>query len=109
MYQPYSAHHDPHSHQHQVIYQMEPGTVQALHSIRDRVQHMGRMYKDRHVRVQTIDGQVYDGIIVNVDRCHLYLYTRPLQEPRALSGAYYNNVILPLVLYELLVITLLYT
>ncbi|WP_148277786.1 acetyl-CoA acetyltransferase [Paenibacillus popilliae] len=109
MNQPYSTHHYPHPHLRQVIYQMEPGTVQALYSIRDRVQHMGRMYKDRHVRVQTIDGQVHDGIIVNVDRCHLYLYTRALTEQRGLSEAYYNNVILPLVLYELLVITLLYT
>ncbi|MDU5144921.1 MAG: acetyl-CoA acetyltransferase [Paenibacillus dendritiformis] len=109
MHQPYSAHHCPYPQQHQVIYQMEPGTVQALYSLRDRVKHMGRMYKDRHVRVQTIDGQVYEGIIVNVDRCHLYLYTRMLTDQRALGGAYYNNVILPLVLYELLVITLLST
>lgn len=32
-----------------------------------------------------------------------------LTDQRALGGAYYNNVILPLVLYELLVITLLST
>ncbi|NGP61123.1 acetyl-CoA acetyltransferase [Paenibacillus thiaminolyticus] len=109
MYQSYSAHHSSSPHQ-QAIYQAEPSTVQTLHSIRARVQYVGHMYKKRYVRIQTIDGHVYDGVIVNVDQGFLYLHTRMPMERRAFPGsASYSDVILPLVLYQLLVISLLYT
>lgn len=60
----------------------------------------GHMHK--HVRVQTIDGHVYEGTTINIDRSILYLQVTMHKE-----RAY--NAILALVLYELLVITLLYT
>ncbi|MCE5171689.1 acetyl-CoA acetyltransferase [Paenibacillus profundus] len=83
--------------------------VQAMHSAREKVHHVCNMYKDRHVRVQTVDGQVYDGVISNVDRDYLYLHTQHPMPQRSLYGSYYfnNDVILPLVLYNLLVISLL--
>ncbi len=67
----------------QAIYQAEPSTVQTLHSIRERVQYVGHMYKKRYVRIQTIDGHVYDGVIVNVDQGFLYLHTRIPMDRRA--------------------------
>ncbi|MCY9513079.1 acetyl-CoA acetyltransferase [Paenibacillus apiarius] len=94
--------------QQQLVYQADPATVQAMQSAREKVHHVGNMYKHRYVRVQTMDGQVYDGVIVNVDRDHIYLQTQHPMQQRSLYGSfYYNDVILPLVLYNLLVISLL--
>jgi hypothetical protein len=98
--------------QEQVVYQAEPGFVQTLQSIRINIHGLCGMYKSRMVRVQTVDGMTHEGIIVHVDARHLYLSVSQMGHQRAFGypyggGYYYNNVILPLVLYELLLITLL--
>ncbi|MBH5318679.1 acetyl-CoA acetyltransferase [Paenibacillus sp. GSMTC-2017] len=69
------------------------------------LKHCGS-HMHKHVRVQTLDGHIYEGMILHVDRSILYLQIM-MQDPRSFVNPY--NVILPLVLYELLVITLLYT
>ncbi|MGF7048537.1 hypothetical protein J2T13_003045 [Paenibacillus sp. DS2015] len=91
----------------QVIYQADPHTIQTLRHKRDRVHQMAHQYMNHNIRVQTVDGHIYQGLLANLDGAHLYLnvsgnphMNRQLYNP-------YNNVILPLVLYELLVITLL--
>jgi len=97
-------------HQEQVLYQANPHTVQTLKSVRDHVRSIGQHYMNKKVRVQTIDGQTYEGTIVMVDPGHIYLAIPAA--PRGFwgpSASFYNNAILPLVLYNLLVITLLYT
>lgn len=99
------------SHQ-QVIYQADPGIARALQSMREGVHIASQQYMNQPVRVQTMDGHVFEGTIVNVDTSHLYLSISPDDATKRgwLYDQYvYNNVILPLVLYELLVITLLYT
>jgi hypothetical protein len=79
--------------QQQVIYQADPSMVESLKSIRVGVQS-------------------YEGILIHADARHVYLstqqdpYTRQFFNP-AFQAYQYNNVILPLVLYELLVISLL--
>jgi hypothetical protein len=98
--------------QEQVVYQAEPGVVQTLHSIREHIHGLCGMYKYRRVRVQTIEGLTHEGMIVHVDARHLYLSVSQMAHARAFGypyggGYYYNNVILPLVLYDLLLITLL--
>jgi hypothetical protein len=56
-----------------------------------------------------MDGHVYEGVIVTCRNGLLYLrVTAPAAQRNLLESYYYNTVILPLVLYELLVITLLY-
>lgn len=94
-----------------VIYQADSNTAQTLQKARNQVYQASRPYIQRPVRVQTLDGTTYEGMIVNLDQTHLYLsIPQPDMENRAFyPQPYYNNVILPLVLYELLVITLLYT
>ncbi|WNQ10937.1 acetyl-CoA acetyltransferase [Paenibacillus aurantius] len=89
--------------QPQVLYQADPAVTQTLKSKRDQMYSLGQSCMNRHIRVQTIDGQVYEGTVAGIDGGHLYLEV-PTPGARSL---YYNNVILPLVLYELLVITLL--
>jgi hypothetical protein len=101
--------------QQPVLYQADPNFIQSAKNVCDRIHEMGRHYMNHPVRVQTAAGHVHEGMIVNVDNCYLYLavpahsgYQRQWFNPWWQQAAY-NNVILPLVLYELLVITLLYT
>lgn len=98
----------------QLLYQADPGYVHHVRAVRERLQEVGRHCMNRRVRIQTLTGHVHEGVIVNIDATHLYLSVSAdesaRQWPNPLQQAYaYNNVILPLVLYELLVITLMYT
>jgi len=100
--------------QQQVIYQVNPNTAHALNSIREQLHTAARPYINQRVVVQMLDGHTYDGIIVDVDGCILYLSeSQPPHQRQFLNPLYqqyqYNNVILPLVLFELLAITLMIT
>jgi len=97
---------------HQVVYRADPHIVNAVMSARQRIRQIGNYCMKRRVIVQTIDGHTYEGEVVNMDDRHLYLNVshdanRQFFNPYGYN--YYNNVILPLVLYELLAITLLLT
>ncbi|MFC7678811.1 hypothetical protein [Paenibacillus sp. GCM10028914] len=97
-----------HGHKEHILHQMAPSHTQSLKSTRDHIHHLCSKHMNQHIRVETIDGDVFEGIIVQCDRGILYL-KQPIEGGhRAFGPNYYNNVILPLVLYELLVITLLY-
>lgn len=103
-------HQMPEGHQQQhghVVYQANPHTVHNLKSVRDHLHQICRKHMNQYVRIETMDGHVYQGVIVNCDKGLLYLQVPPHPHHRQfLSHYYYNTVILPLVLYELLVITL---
>lgn len=91
----------------QVLYQADPNAVATLWSIRDRTYQVSNANKDRLVRVHTLDGHTYEGVIVNVDSRHVYL--RP-SHPAGQRGFFFGPseaAILTLVLFELLVIVLL--
>ncbi|WP_338554205.1 hypothetical protein [Paenibacillus sp. KS-LC4] len=89
-----------------VLYQAEPAHTAMVQQIQEQIHRLCHGHMHRPVRVHTMDGQVYEGYIAHVDRCLLYLHCT-VQDPRAFIPP--QNAILPLVLYELLVITLLYT
>lgn len=120
----------------QVVYQASPNAVQTMNSMKEQLHRLGRQYANRPVRVQTLDGVNYEGVLSHTDGGLLFLVipgqqtswdpqyghydhyghpTSPYSSQgnyagynRGLFGSsYYNNVILPLVLYELLVISLL--
>ncbi|MCJ8012106.1 hypothetical protein MUG84_10160 [Paenibacillus sp. KQZ6P-2] len=92
--------------QQQTLYQAEPNMSHTLKSLREQFSHICRKHINQHVRVETLDGDVFEGTIVNCNKGILYIQmTMPQQTGQ--RSFYYNNVILPLVLYELLVITLL--
>lgn len=89
-----------------VIYEANPQHAALVQEVRERMlKHCGG-HMHKHVRVQTVDGHIYEGMILHVDRSILYLQVTMQHDPRAFLNPY--NAILPLVLYELLVITLLY-
>lgn len=157
----------------QVVYQANPNAVQTMNSMKEQLHKVGKQYANRPVRVQTVDGVNYEGVLSHTEGGLLYLVIPgqqtgsdpqyghheydghyghhghhghyehyghhgypghheqygyhghhsysgyPTPTPygsqghyagynRGLFGSYYyNNVILPLVLYELLVISLL--
>ncbi|MBP1907295.1 small nuclear ribonucleoprotein (snRNP)-like protein [Paenibacillus turicensis] len=68
-------------------------------------------YKNKKVRLMTIHGQQYEGVITDVDRNNVYLKTAGNRNVKT-SGLYpnyynnYNNEILTLSLFTLLAIVL---
>lgn len=97
------------SHQEHMLYQVGSNNTQSLKSTRDHIHHLCNQHMNQLVRVETLDGDVFEGIIVQCDRGVIYLKLPGKGNSRAFAPNPYNDVILPLVLYELLVITLLYT
>jgi hypothetical protein len=96
--------------QQQLLYQADGPFVQQVKAVRNHLHMLCRQHLNQLVRIETVDGQIYVGRIVGCDRGLLQIRV-PRQPapgaPRAFYG--YNDMILTLVLYELLVITLLYT
>lgn len=113
--------------QARILYQADPDVATNLWAIRDRIRHICKTYANQWVRVQTLDGHTYEGVIVQCDNGHVYLRCvhpsgersffgpspfgpgpffgpSPLQ---GLSSYYADQAILTLVLFELLVIVLL--
>ncbi|MFC3746241.1 acetyl-CoA acetyltransferase [Paenibacillus sp. GCM10012306] len=100
-----------------VIYQADPAVIRQLQGVRDSLHQSTKPHINRQVRVQTADGLVHEGTIAGVDSKHLYLnvavnadasrgFFSPYATPYPYPG-YSSSAILPLVLYELLVISLL--
>ncbi len=98
----------------QTVYQLETRDAEAISRCKERIHSICTEYLQRPVRVYTVHGHRYEGTIVNVDDHYVYLqlstehgrallpgpYANPFYNP------YYGNVILPLVLFDLLAISL---
>ena len=95
--------------QHRVLYQADNNYVQSLRTVRHHLHEICRQHANQWVRVETLDGQVVTGRIIGCDRGLIHIATRNYEGQRAFSGSPTDEAILTLVLYELLVITLLYT
>ncbi|WP_223068949.1 hypothetical protein [Paenibacillus caui] len=98
--------------QQKVLYQADSGSIQTLKSIRSHLHNVCRQHVNQFVRIETLDRQVFMGRIVGCDKGLLYLAVPYQRGHRAFFGSpFFSNdeLILTLVLYELLVITLLYT
>ncbi|ANE48527.1 hypothetical protein SY83_22095 [Paenibacillus swuensis] len=87
----------------QPVLQGNTGMVETLKKMREDAYGVCAQCVGRPVQVETIHGETIQGTVANVDDHHLYLEVAQVDA----RGYYYNNVILPLVLYELLVISLL--
>ncbi len=95
--------------QQPVLYQAEPSLVQTLGETKNKVREMVSLHAGKAVRVQTVEGHIYEGVIHHADGCILYLHVGYAEARAFLTpyNPYYSSTILPLVLYELLVISLL--
>lgn len=100
MVQPYSQE------QGQVIYQAPSQAVQTMFQFKSELCQAAAHCLNRPVRIHTVHGYVHDGVIVNIDDDHIYLQVSDAGN-RQFYNPLYASTILPLVLYNLLVISLL--
>jgi hypothetical protein len=93
------------------LYQAEPSLIQTLGEAKNKVRELVSLHAGKAVRVQTLEGHMYEGVIHHADGCILYLHVGYAEARAFLSpfNPFYSSTLLPLVLYELLVITLLST
>ncbi|MGV2644024.1 hypothetical protein GNF86_21900, partial [Clostridium perfringens] len=94
-------------HQEQTLYQAEPNMRHNIKSVRDHIHHLCKQHANQLVRVETLAGDVFEGTSMHCEKGILALSMPGYGNQRGFGHSYYNNVILPLVLFELLVITLL--
>jgi hypothetical protein len=97
--------------QPKVIYRADTSAAESLREMKKRLCDICDMYAGRMVRVQTMDGGVYDGVIRHHEGCIMYLELdapgyRAFWNPVVPYNPFFGSI-LPLVLYELLVISLL--
>lgn len=93
------------------LYRANPTTVQNMRTLQNRLHQICCQHINQLVRIETIDGQVYVGRLIQCDRGYVVI-GMPRQADAYARYPYYNynnELIQTLVLYELLVITLLYT
>ncbi|MBN2980739.1 MULTISPECIES: hypothetical protein [Cohnella] len=90
-----------------VVYRAEQQWCDYAKKTRQRLSDICGKCMNRPVRVQTIDGHTYEGTVVGSDSGHLHLMVRPMPNDYRFFGPFAAGAIIPLVLYELLVITLL--
>ncbi|WP_080834038.1 hypothetical protein [Cohnella massiliensis] len=95
------------------IYKPDPELTRHLKSVQDHVHRVCAPHLNRPVMVETMDGDVFEGHIVHCDKGVLYLRLSAERTDRAFfPGPFggpgpYGNFILPLVLFNLLTISLL--
>lgn len=102
--------------QQHVVYEADPYHVENVKAIREKLWNVCGGLMHRRIRVKTVDGHVHEGIVVHIDSSHIHLaVTQNREEVRAffppygLYPFYPGSAILPLVLFDLLAITLLYS
>jgi hypothetical protein len=107
---------NPYPTQPQLVYEADPSDIHSMQAMKGKVMELSKQYMNRAVRVQMVEGQQLEGIVVHLDRQYIYLQVE--MNPETMRQPYnpyfnpyfnpYNSaVILPLVLYELLVVSLL--
>lgn len=97
------------------VFQADPQTVQAMQQCKQAIHHVCRQHMHKRVQVQTMQGQVHTGTLVGFDDHYVYLDVSSPGVPDARypffpPAAYnpYSAAVLPLVLFNLLTISLLY-
>jgi hypothetical protein len=107
----------------QPIYEADTSVVHAIHHCKQHLHMICRQHMHRRVRIITTTGEHHEGMLVGFDEHHLFLEVSSpsscptcmgpsTRQPFPYGGAvpFYNpyaNVILPLVLFNLLTISLL--
>lgn len=93
--------------QEQTLFRMDPTTMNNLKSIQDHVTNICKNHVNALVRVETADGDVFEGLLIHCERGILYLKLPSPMANRGFVPGFQNDVVLPLVLFNLLAISLL--
>ncbi|WP_058304148.1 hypothetical protein [Gorillibacterium timonense] len=91
----------------QVLYQADSSTVNTIKATRDRLHQVCKQYVNHLIRVQTLDGDVFEGILLGCSNGVLFLRQSGAVAVHRFMPYSASSDILTLVLFELLVITLL--
>lgn len=86
------------------IYKADSEWCDQVRKTRQKLAGICAHCMNRRVRVQMMDGQTYEGTLVGHDNTYLHLSTN---DNNRFFGPYAASFILPLVLFDLLAITLL--
>lgn len=91
------------------IYQCDSDVHRTLRSVRDHLHKLCARHANRLVKVETMDGDVFEGYIRHCDRGVVYLTLSNEGCSRAFFpyANPYSGFVLPLVLFNLLAISLL--
>ncbi len=96
---------------HRRIYEADAAWCEQVKAARRKLADICESCKNRTVRVETLDGEVYEGTLVGTGGSHLYLSVQDKRffSPWGYGFGYggYGSFILPLVLFDLLTLTLL--
>ncbi|MHA6533834.1 hypothetical protein [Paenibacillus sp. BAC0078] len=92
--------------QEQTLFRMDPTTRHNLNSIQDHVTNICKSHVNTLVRVETADGDVFEGILIQCERGIVYLRLSSNVTSRGFFPGFQNDVVLPLVLFNLLAISL---
>ncbi|CQR51514.1 hypothetical protein [Paenibacillus riograndensis] len=92
--------------QEQTLFRMDPTTRQNLKSIQDHVANIAKTHGNSLVRVETVDGDVFEGLLILCERGILYLRLPNHMTGRGFFPGFQSDVVLPLVLFNLLAISL---
>lgn len=92
--------------QEQTLYRMDAPTMQTLKSVQNHIGNITKNHVNKYVRVETVDGDVFEGLLIHCDRGILYLKLPSHGTSRGFFPGYQSDVILPLVLFNLLAISL---
>jgi hypothetical protein len=98
----------------QPIYQADQAMLQSIHHGREQMHGVCKHHMHMYVRIHTTTGEMHEGVLVGFDNHFLYLdvsqspmgmrfYPGPFIQP---YNPYYSSQIVPLVLFDLLVISL---
>lgn len=85
------------------IYAADTQWTEQVRKTRQQLTGICSQCLNRPVRVQTLDGHTYEGVVIGSNHSYLHLMTRDVR----FFGPSASAAITTLVLYELLVITLL--
>jgi len=101
----------------ETVFRADPAHVETLKRLKESIHGVCKnRLMNRYVRVELVDGQTFDGVIVAIDHEYVYLslaedgatrWFNPYS-PFGYAPFYPGGAILPLVLYNLLAISLLY-
>ncbi|QHT58790.1 hypothetical protein GXP70_01545 [Paenibacillus lycopersici] len=106
-------HHEvkPSHHPMKPIYQCDDNVHQTLRNVHDQLHRLCTSHMHRLVKVELMDGDVFEGHIVHCDKGILVICLNNEYGHRGFFpgpvGPNFNNYVLPLVLFNLLAISLL--
>lgn len=92
--------------QEQTLYRIDSTTMHNLRSIQDHVGNICKKHVNTLVRVETVDGDVFEGLLIHCERGILYLRLPSHGTSRSFVPSFQNDFVLPLVLFNLLAISL---